>query len=181
MRRPLVATAVVAVLLLAGCATNEMHLEGSRAAIYNSVSEIAADSTVVAEVTVESQRVIDAELPYTVSKVDIARVFSPDGLAANFPKGTRSDVAVGAEINVRQLGSSEYETLPAPLLEKGSRYLLFLTPTALGGDAAYDFFVVGGNAGIYFSDGTTFTHPEFVDGDKLPPSLAPSDLTSATS
>lgn len=176
IHRVLTFVLVSSAFILTGCSTNSMHLDGSRAALYDSVAAIAADSGVVATVKVGSQVVLEAEIPYTVSTVEVEQTFSPDGLGENLPEEARGGVMTGDRIDVRQLGTAEYASLPAPLMKTGSTYLLFLTPTMLKGEAGADFFVVGGNAGIYSSDGKTYTHGEFPDGDKLPEVLSEADL-----
>ena len=64
---------------------------------------------------------------------------------------SRSSSFRRSTIEVRQLGSTDVDQLPAPILEVGQDYLLFLTPTGLSGGAASQFYITGGTAGYYRS------------------------------
>lgn len=65
---------------------------------------------------------------------------------------------------------------PARILRPGSTYLLFVTPTMLAGAAAADFYITGGNAGLYVQDGDAFVRMVPDSGDTLPLRLTPAEL-----
>jgi hypothetical protein len=192
-RRLTVAVAVITGTVavgLVGCSTpGPVQIHGSRTELYDSVQGIAADSSLVAVVDVRSQEVIkaasDRDIPYTLSTVSLVDTFSPTGLAKELPKGVDATaIPEGSEIVVRQMGTSEVAT-PAPILKPGGKYLLFLTPSMLEGDAASQFYVVGGSAGVFEApsdvasrgEGAEFTHGPFEEGDTLPETLTAKDLT----
>lgn len=169
----LAAATLALVACSAGVETSGSH--GSRVEFYNSVEALTADSSVVVVGTVVEQRSvtdIDPETPFTISTIEVVSSEKGDGAAS--------------PLEVRQLGSSE-ESGPAPLLESGETYLLFLTPSGLDGDLASQFYVTGGNAGIYVAPqsaarstegatATTFEQVEAEEGDELPAQLNPGEL-----
>jgi hypothetical protein len=162
-------------------------MDGTRTELYQSVRELAADSSLVALVDVQSQEVLEPaserDIPYTLSTVNVVRSFAPGALGKEVPQGAPSPDTRSGQIVVRQMGTSEMET-PAPILQPGTRYLLFLTPTMLEGEAASQYYVTGGSAGIYqagsagarSTDGDIFSHGPFEEGDTLPSTLTPKDL-----
>jgi hypothetical protein len=164
-RNAAAAMVVVALMLgAAGCSSSAPSDEssaGSRATLYDSVDELAADSTAIINGVVTDQF---TEGDATVSVIPVDNVpFSPQ-LAAN--AGTPpSDVQVGDTVQVRQDPSSR------PLLEIGKEYFLWLTPTMLPGAAASQFFVTGSNAGIYISDGDAARRAAPDSGDDLPATI----------
>jgi len=167
-RTTIVTGAVVAALAtaaLGGCASSTA--EGSRARLYGSVAELAADSGAVVTGTVDGQRTV-RDLPAgdtTVSEVTVRATAKAD-----------RELPAGATVSVRQMGSAAAPG-PAALLQPGRTYLLFLTPTGLDGERAEQFFVTGGTAGIWETDGggaderSTFTRLPSDDGDVLPERL----------
>lgn len=163
---------------LVACSTpGSVSMHGSRSELYDSVRAIAADSTIVAVVEVEDQKVTepatDQDIPYTLSTATVIIGFTPAGIGSELPKGT---VASGeSQVVVRQMGS-DGDDIPYPILKPGEQYLLFLTPSMLEGDAAAQYYVTGGSAGIYNADGDVFTHGPFDEGDKLPDTLTAKDL-----
>jgi hypothetical protein len=192
-RKLVIVTALVLVPLgasLAGCSTpGSSGMHGSRAELYDSVQGLAADSSIAAVVEVQSQQVLnpasDRDFAYTLSTVSVVSTLSPKGLASELPANVPTDpVSDGSEIVVRQMGTVDIET-PAPILKAGEQYLLFLVPSMLEGEAASQFWVTGGSAGVYevsgddFARGSdaTFTHGPFEEGDTLPPTLTAKDLT----
>jgi hypothetical protein len=157
---------------------------------------MVADSSSIAVGKVVSQEVVELEMPYTISTVEVSASFAPPELAANVPPSLAAQpLKQGQHITVRQMGTHEYESTPAPILNKDGKYLLFLNPSGLEGEAASHYFVTGGSAGLYAADdfvagGSAGTDDDdsgfsavpshdgelFHDGDKLPPTLTPLDL-----
>ncbi|GMA23474.1 hypothetical protein GCM10025864_12330 [Luteimicrobium album] len=112
--------------------------DGSRARLYNSPEDMASDSSAVIVGTVSGTRTvddIDATTDFTLSDLRVDKVL-------------KGGFAEGASITVRQLGSKE-QAPPATLLKPGSEYLLYLTASGLDGDLAKQYYVTGGNAGLY--------------------------------
>jgi hypothetical protein len=186
--------AIGAAVSLAGCASPEepavvRGVDGSRHEIYDSVDGLVQDSSAVVTVEVLSQErgELDAPegvlaTPLTISTVRVLELAEPDELAETLPGG-ESTVAVGDELVVRQLGDAEMESTPAPIMEIGGSYLLFLTPTGLPGEAADEFYVTGAVAGLFepSSSGrggetgyTSLSH----DGDDLPSDITLGDIGS---
>ena len=159
-----VAAAVVAVLLLAGCATSGSS--GSRVELYDSVAGIAADSTLVVVGRVTLQEDDDSPQDTVVSTLEIVERFLPAGLGSGLP-GTRLPDKIGDTVQVRQVVE--------PYMQRGESYLLFLRPSELPGAASGQYFTTGADAGVYHVEGTSFVHAEF-DGDTLPTTLTRADL-----
>lgn len=174
---------------LTGCSTpGTVHIGGSRSELYDSVEGIAADSSLVAVVELTGQEILtpssNIDIPYTLSTVSLVDTFAPAGLAGELRRGITATAAEpGSQIVVRQMGTAEMET-PAPILKSGRKYLLFLTPSMLEGEAASQFSVTGGSAGVFDApddvaargEDATFTHAPYEEGDKLPETLTASDL-----
>ena len=159
---------------MAGCSTPaQTHMDGSRAELYHSISEIAADSSIVVVAEVTSQSVEKRDIPYTISTAEVLTKYIPTGLGSELRAGANTTPI--STVDVRQMGDAQTET-PAPLLETGKKYLLFLTPTMLDGAAATQFSVTGGSAGIYAVSGESFSHGPFTEGDTLPGTLTGKDL-----
>ncbi len=179
--------AVLAAGLLAGCSSNAetsapsnkggtSQAEGSRVKFYSSLSAMADDSTVIVSGTVTAQRTvtdIDPITKFTISTVTVSAA----------PKGAA--LSVGSTVEVRQFGSLK-ETGPAPLLVKGEGYLLYLTASGLDGELASQYYVTGGNAGLYAApegssaakgSGIAFTRMQLEKGDVLPTAV---DVAGAT-
>ncbi|MBF4618636.1 hypothetical protein ITJ44_11185 [Clavibacter sp. VKM Ac-2873] len=151
------------------------HTHGSRHTLYASLSALADDSVEVVTGTVVAQREV-ADLgpsaPATVSTVRVTSVAK-----------TARGVAAGNEIEVRQIGTAA-QPGPAAMLASGSTYLLYLRPSRLPGDAATQWFVTGGSAGIFAApdQGTgadaasgpsaTFARVDHEQGDVLPERVA---------
>lgn len=170
-----VAVALVATsLAVTGCSSGT-SIEASRATLYSDVASIAADSSAAVEVEVQSQEVVQEDIPYTLSTVTVVTPFQPKGLASAL--SSKSDLASADMLVIRQLGSTEEQSVPAPILEVGQRYLLFLTPSMMKGEAAAQFYVTGGSAGIYRSENGSFTHVKSEDADTLPATLTTAELT----
>ena len=150
----------VALLTLTACASSS---SGSRHALYESIDELAADSSVVVVGTAGAQH---ADGSTTVSSVEVTNVPANPQLGANLEAGT-SSVSVGEVVAVRQEGDS--------VLSSGEEYLLFLTSSMLPGDAAAQYFVTGAVAGIYQRDGDVFRRVELDSGDQLPETITIAD------
>ncbi|WP_435094059.1 hypothetical protein [Clavibacter michiganensis] len=151
------------------------HTHGSRHTLYGSLAALADDSVGIVAGTVVAQREV-ADLgpsaPATVSTVRVAKV-------AKAAHG----VAVGGTVEVRQIGTAA-QPGPATMLQAGSAYLLYLRPSRLPGDAASQWFVTGGTAGIFAAPdsdvGTdsasgpsaTFARIDHEQGDVLPERVA---------
>lgn len=160
--------AVTAVILLAGCSTSAQPSgsAGSRVKFYSSVSELAGDSAVIVAGAVTAQRTatdIDPVTTFTISTVTVR----------SLKKGTA--LHPGSTLEVRQFGSATNHG-PALLLAIGSEYLLYLTASGLSGPLASQYYVTGGNAGLYKAalpstsdkDGASFTQMQIDKGDSLP-------------
>lgn len=155
-----------ALMALAACApTQSSAAHGSRVKWYASTAALAKDSVAIVAGTVSAQRVasdVDPTTPFTISTVEV--------------DGGSKGLKPGSVVEVRQLGSAATAG-PAPLLEVGHRYLLFLTPSGLDGSLSSQYYVTGGDAGIYTgSAGTgrgmgTFAKVQQEDEDTLPSTL----------
>jgi hypothetical protein len=155
---------------LAGCVTTS-HGEGSRAELYGSVEELAADSTLVVLVTATSE-VETAREPQlsTGTRVVVVESLSPTGLPSGIP-----DVQASDTVTVWQFGDAASPG-PLPLMRDGERYLLFLVATGVDKPAGY--FITGSSAGYWVADGSEFRRP-VDEGDTLPKTLRLDDLRSA--
>ncbi len=128
-RAPLFVGLIVLGLLLSGCAAEAAQEElGSRATLYDSVHQLADDSTAVVIATVTAQ----------------------DDMSISGSDGTVSELAVAdrAAMHVFQYGS-EVVSASAPLLEAGHTYLLFLSAGDLPGIDDNEYYVTGSSAGVY--------------------------------
>lgn len=163
------------VILLTACTTST--LSDSRHTLYDTLEELAADSSAAVVVTVVEQHEEAGGdgIPITLSLVEVHESLAATGLAAGLDvePGSASE---GERITVRQLGASSMDETPAPILRQGSTYLLFVTPTMLPGDAADEYYVTGGDAGLYMQDGDAFVRLVPGSGDTLPLRLTPADL-----
>ena len=154
--------------------------QGSRVTIYQSLDELTADSSLIVLGTVTEQAVLsgdDAAGDVTASNLVVDQAFAPSGLAQSLAQAgiEPSTRTAGDVVTVLQYGTPEAVTSIGPLLQDGGRYLLFLNPTGLGGAAADDFFVVGGEAGLYEADGDVFLRLS-KGGDNIPATLRAQDL-----
>lgn len=89
------------------------------------------------------------------------------------------DIAPDSQVVVRQIGSKD-QPPPAPLMEVDNTYLLYLTPSGLQGDLASQYYVTGGNAGLYVAEQTnshsaasvpTFVQVDAAEGEGLPSTI----------
>lgn len=156
-----------ALALLVGCAQSGMS--GSRHALYTSVDEIGADSSVIATVEVTHTEDLKGEdVPMSVATAVVAEPLVVEGIGEAIPGGAIT-LEPGDRLEIKQLGWSSMDETPAPLLHPGRIYLLFLTPTRIEGDAENAFFITGGDAGIYeAADNGAFVHVGTESGDTLP-------------
>jgi hypothetical protein len=162
---------------LTGCSSS--HAEGSRVELYDSVPDLAADSSIVVSGTVQQQK--------TATDIPGSDEFTLSTVVIDATAKTDSDHPSGSSVVVRQHGNRDTEG-PGPLLEQGKTYLLYLTPSGLDGDLASQFYVTGGTAGIYetqqnaaarsaggVAEDTEFTKAPSDEGDKLPAELTLED------
>lgn len=168
---------VVAAMLLSaalsGCSMNTAGEDGeahsSRVKLYPSIESLAGDSAAVVVGTVREQRVaadIDKTTDFTLSTIEVSNVQK-----ANEP------VVPGEKLIVRQLGSQK-QTAPGALMEVGTTYLLYLTPSGLDGELGTQFYITGANAGLYqaaeaqrrtnYAPSDVFKQVEKQDGESLP-------------
>lgn len=176
--------AVAASTILSGCSINTVNdapassSSASRVKLYESIATLAQDSTEVVIGHVNSQEVrtdLDTVTDFTVSDILVNQVLkSANGTAPN-------DTLV-----VRQVGSSD-QAPPAPLLQPSKSYLLYLTPSGLSGNLASEYYVTGGNAGLYASDTNpedrsipTFVQMMPTEGESLPTELTPETALGAS-
>ena len=157
--------AIAAVVLFAGCSSSPTTSgsDGSRVKSYSSLAALAGDSTVIVSGTVTAQRTaadIDPVTPFTISTVTVQAA----------PKG--AGLVAGSTVEVRQFGSTK-QIGPAPLLTMGSHYLLYLTASGLSGPLASQYYVTGGDAGLYAAPpsakgNSSFNQMRSDKNDKLP-------------
>lgn len=186
------AAAATLVVGLAGC-TSEVSSHGSRVALYDSLQELAADSSLVVVGSVQaSQETNDLSGlgSFTLADFIVDDVVSPEFTGSALPAEVLTPtVQTGETITVRQMGDAD-EAAPAAFLSEGERYMLFLTPTMLAGPAADDFYITGVTAGMYVAipatvsrdrPGGAFEHHDSRYGgvgDNLPSELSPADLAA---
>jgi hypothetical protein len=151
-------------LTVAGCSSES---SGSRARMYDSVSSMADDSSLVVTGTVGEQRVADDVADAGSTTLSTVRVVDTAKTDADHP--------AGSTVVVRQHGTARSSD-PGMLLEEGSTYLLYLAPSALDGDLASQYFVTGGAAGVYVGeDGRSDFRRGMDEGDELPDRLTLAD------
>lgn len=150
-------------------------IDVSRVKLYSSTRALASDSSAVVVGTVSAQRVvadITPDIDFTVSTLTVVEV----------GKST-TGLAVGDSIEVRQLGSADAPP-PSTLMSVGGGYLLFLTSSGLDGDLATQFYITGGNAGLYAADAQAtaarigvpaFSKVDLEPGENLPQRLTASE------
>lgn len=156
---------------------------GSRAVLYDSVEELAADSASVVIGTVVSQEVVadleGSEAMFTLSTLKVSETLDDLPLGSNLSK-VGLPIDSNTEVTVRQIGQREDGSSPTTILRVGEEYLLFLTPSGLTGKAASHFYVTGGNAGLYGrasdadakSDLSSFVQVDPEEGERLPAQLS---------
>jgi len=161
--------AAVLATLPSGCATSGMA--ASRSVIYDSVESLSADSSAVVVVEVQAVSDVDGKAPMSAADAVVTRAFDVPALGRDV--GSVDTLTAGASVTVLQLGTRGMGDTPAPLLQAGETYLLFLTPSMLDGGKRSAFFVTGGTAGLYESSGgPDFGHVASDDPDRLPTSVS---------
>lgn len=162
-----VLTLITAALIcaLTGCSSSA---SGSRANLYESIDDLAGDSTAIVIGTVTSQRQDDDAI---ISTFEVSNAPTNPQLGANV-EGADSLLVAGDTVEVRQMDSGAASSAAAPLLESDQEYLLFLTPSMLAGDAATQFYVTGAEAGLYIRDGDEFRRVMTDTGDILPETIS---------
>lgn len=167
---------------LSGCTSaSEYGAHGSRAVLYEDLSAMGADSSAVVLGTVVSQQdvkdIAGSEAAFTVSKFEIRATVNSLDLGANLTTKSQP-ISAAATIEIRQIGTVTDKSSPTELLEVGREYLLFLTPSGLEGAASSQFYVTGGNAGLYMPatkdsanqrmEDLTFIQVDPQEGESLP-------------
>lgn len=162
-------------------------MHGSRNKTYASVDQLTQDSTAVLRVRILDRRTtgsVDDPLDVTtVSRGHVLDVAESPKIGLALGNDRAAGVKPGATVFVRQFGSPEMIEVPAPLLEPGRDYILFLRPTELGGKSRGEFYVTGGVAGIFRQDPgsarsavPTYVRAEPSSGDNLPASISIDDV-----
>jgi len=164
-----VSTLITAALIcaLTGCSASS---SGSRANLYESIDDLARDSTAIVVGTVTGQREDDDVI---ISMFEVSNAPSNPQLGANV-ESADSPVVAGDTVEVRQMDSGAASSPAAPLLTSDKEYLLFLTPSMLAGDPATQFYVTGAEAGLYARDGDEFRRVMTDTGDTLPETITTS-------
>lgn len=149
-------------------------LHASRSKFYSSIKELAADST---EVIVGTATKIRIEAPYSVVTVEVDDSYQPSELGSAIANTRAASVGDGATVEVRQLGTADMKETPVPLLELKKKYLLLLTPSMLAGEAANQFYVTGGGAGIFTVDGLNYSRLVTGTKDSFPAVVTGAELS----
>lgn len=140
--------------LVMGCSTGSettsMGMSGARHEVFASVEAMLAASGHVIEGVVTQQSIYTRveHLPETISTALVTATHQPVALGDSL-EDAGPPVEVGQAIEVRQLGTTAYDELPAPLLERDGEYLLFLVSSGLPSPRDDQFFVTGGPAGLF--------------------------------
>jgi hypothetical protein len=194
MRRGLAAVAALLMLTLAACTSGagSGSGHGSRDHLYESIDELAAESIAVAIVTVEGHTEFpettvgdEARGAYSAFDATVVEVASPPKLGEAVGDELKASVTSpvpGDRVLIRMLGTAERPG-PTDFLEDGESYLLFLTGTGLPESPANEFYIAGGSAGVYRSDGESLSsESRFTkdgverEGDELPQTVTLSEL-----
>lgn len=149
---------------LTGCGSSS---SASRATLYESIDDLAGDSTAIVIGTVTGQRENDDAI---ISAFEVSNTPTNAQLGANV-EGADSTLVAGDTVEIRQMNSRSASSAAAALLESDQEYLLFLTPSMLAGDAATQFSVTGAEAGLYIRDGDQFRRVMTDTGDTLPQTI----------
>jgi glyoxylase-like metal-dependent hydrolase (beta-lactamase superfamily II) len=93
-----------------------------------------------------------------------------------------SAIGKSEEIVVRQSGTRS-DPGPAPYLEVGREYVLFLHPTEIPGAPTNEYYITGGTAGAYLVEpgagaADARLHRLADEGDKLPDTIQQRDLVA---
>ena len=173
-------------LPLASCGNTASDFQASHASrvkLYTGSKALTKDSALVIVGRVSGQMVSQDITPgfdFTLSTFTVGQVL----------KG-RQVVEPGASVVVRQVGSSS-QVPPTALMEPETDYLLYLTPSGLPAPLDAQYYVTGGNAGLY--EGLTsnglqanlvggqdqlFKQVDATPGEPLPPEVNTSDATGS--
>jgi hypothetical protein len=172
--RLLAGATILLAFLLPGCSSSGVH--ASRERLYSTLGELSSVSSAVVLGDVVDQQVIPGSpAETTVSIVRVIRTFDPPQLGEESREGL-SEIHAGAEVRVRQIGSRDMAAVPAPILERGETYLIFLAASGLEGAAASDFFISGGQPGYFRIDGDEFVRVVAESEDTLPVRITEEDL-----
>lgn len=156
---------LVAAVSLAGCVSSSSS--GSRHTLYDDIDDLARDSGAIVVGTVSDQWTAG---DVTVSTVVVSNTADNPQLGGNV-EGGATPMTEGDTVEVRQMNG-----LPASgALERGTEYLLFLTPSMLPGPDAEQFYITGAEAGLYKRDGSTFRRVVPDSGDELPETISIAD------
>jgi hypothetical protein len=118
---------------------------------YASIAELVADSSLVADVTVESQtQTTIGGIPFTLSSVAVDGVLRGTG-APNM-------------LVVDQVGDTSASA--GPLMASGGQYLVFLTPAPDG-----NYYIVGVGAGLFQDSGSAYARLD-TESPALPASVS---------
>lgn len=162
------------VVAATGCSPTSVSVDGqgdsrggtsaSRVELYGSVADLAEDSSIVLVGTVSTQQVatdIDPTTPFTLSTLTVMDIAKPNG-----------SFTEGSTVIVRQIGADSRPTATT-LMETGRTYLVYLTPSGLAGELASQFYITGGNAGLYQATDkvNVFAQVQQEEGDTLPGEL----------
>jgi len=170
----------MAIFGVAACATNSTappvasspavkHVELSRAKSYDSLAQLAKESTVIARVSATNTTSIEtaAGLQFTVTTVTVEKSF----------RGTKS----GALLRVRQVGGPTTDVageVPAALTA-GRDYLLFMSVFRDGTEPT-DQYVITGDAGVFEANSSgTFDRSDPLSTN-LPSKLGENDVQTAS-
>lgn len=195
----LVATSMVAtVLVLAGCSSSttgaSTGMGASRVELYESLPDLLEDTSLVVAGIAATRATDDGvtgptgamEVPAsTTTTIDITEIVSQAGDDTTAFSSLSSNMTLA----VRQFGTPDMFETPAPLMEPGQEYLLFLVPTGERNVKEPTYYVVGGSAGMYEKMSAAASRdsnvsldsfmPMSTDGDTLPEHLSLDDTAIA--
>ena len=105
---------------------------------------------------------LDSEIEFTIS----------DFVVAEVKKGT-DGISSGDHLFVRQVGSTNQTPL-TDLLATKKKYLLYLVKSGLEAPLDKQFYITGGDSGLYADEGNmkNFKHLQKDGADSLPSSLS---------
>lgn len=152
-------------------------IHGTRSKEYAGMKDLASDSTAVVIGKVQSQETLVEDMPHTLSIFEIREPLQPHALAAAL-KRSKLDTTSLKTVAVRQLGTPEMSETPAPIFKQdGTVYMIFIRPSELPGDAAGQFYVTGGDAGIFTAgpDGN-FAHKKGEVNDNIPAKISKNEV-----
>lgn len=155
-------------------------VHASRSKEYRDMADLAADSTVVVVGRVLKQETVVEDIPYTLSTLEVQEPLHPTPLATAVNQPALSKSSIPTTVVIRQLGTSDMSETPSPILNAdGTGYLVFIRPTELPGEAAAQFYVTGGDAGIFTkgADGV-FMHKVGPVNDNIPAQITKEEISA---